>query len=67
MEANIIRSVCGKEKTVKSSWVAGSGPVLKKKDRVVLLVAHEKSARPSENDNLCKQLVEVTQQLRETQ
>ena len=39
-EANVIKRVFGKEEnTVKSSWVVGSGPVLKKKDRVVLALA----------------------------
>ena len=36
LEADVIRRVRGKDKTVKLSWVAGSGPVLKKKNRVAL-------------------------------
>ena len=39
MEADVIRSVPGKEKTVKSSWMVGFGPVLKNKDRVALALA----------------------------
>ena len=50
LEADIIRSVCGKEKTVKSSWMAGFGPVLKKKDRVALALALQFG--PSEADIL---------------
>ena len=64
--ADVIRSVRGKEKTVKSSWVAGSGPILKKKDRVAMSLAQEQSVRPSENDILREQLAEVNQQLAET-
>ena len=48
LEADVIRIVCAKDRTVKSSWVAGSGPVPKKKDRLSLLFAHEQSAGPSE-------------------
>ena len=55
LEADIIRSVRGKDKTFKSSWVVGSGPVLKKKDRVALSLAQEHSAGPSENDILWEQ------------
>ena len=39
LEADVIRGVRGKEKTVKSSSVARSGLVLKKKDRVALSVS----------------------------
>ena len=50
LEADIIRRVRGKEKTVKSSWRAGFGPVLKKKDRVALALALQFG--PSEADIL---------------
>ena len=40
LEANVIMRVREKEKIMKFSWVAGSGPVLKKKDRVMLSLAH---------------------------
>ena len=61
LEGNVIRSVRGKNKTLKSSWVAGSGPVWKKKDRVALALAQEQSGL-LENDNLLEQFAEVTQQ-----
>ena len=51
LEADIIRSVCGKDKTVKPSWVMGYGLVLKKKDCVALALAQEQSG-PSKNDIL---------------
>ena len=41
LEADVIWRVRRKEKTVKSSWVAGSGLVLKKKDRMTLALAHD--------------------------
>ena len=66
LEADVIRIVCAKDRTVKSSWVAGSGPILKKKDRVAMSLAQEQSVRPSENDILREQLAEVNQQLAET-
>ena len=50
MEADVIRSVCEKEKTVKSSWIAGLRLVLKKKNRVALALAPQ--PRPSEADVL---------------
>ena len=41
LEADVIRRVYGKEKKVKSNLVAGSRPVLKKKDRVELALAQD--------------------------
>ena len=52
LEADVIRNVREKEKTVKSNWVAGSGPVLKKKDHVALSLAEEQFAGLLENDIL---------------
>ena len=47
--------------------MAGSGPVLKKKDRVALSLSQEQSVGPSDNDILQEQLAEVTKQLKQTQ
>ena len=43
LEVDVIRSVRGKDQTMKSSWVAGYGPILKKKDRVPLSLTQEQS------------------------
>ena len=65
LEAEVIRSVRGKEKTMKSSWMAGFGPVLKKKDRVALVLAPQSGL--SEADILRDQLDEVNQWLATTE
>ena len=39
LEADVIGASAGKDKIVKSSWVAGYGSVLRKKDCVALTLA----------------------------
>ena len=65
LEAEVIRSVCRKEKIVKSSWIAGNVPVLKKKDCVALALAPQSG--PSDANILRDQLAEVNQRLATTE
>ncbi|KAK1412236.1 hypothetical protein QVD17_33317 [Tagetes erecta] len=49
LENEAIQSVCAKEKTKKSAWKIGVGPVLRKKD--FWMTSEAESSRPPSNEN----------------
>ncbi|KAK1434293.1 hypothetical protein QVD17_00029 [Tagetes erecta] len=49
LENDAIQSVCAKEKTIKSAWKVGVGPVLRKKD--FWMTSEAESSRPPSNEN----------------
>ena len=67
-EADVIRGVCKiKDKKIQSGWVAGSGPVLKKKYRIAWAMAEASWSGPFEDNILSEQLAEVNQRLADTE
>lgn len=67
IEAEAIRRVRGKEKTVKSGWIAGVGPVEKKKDLAFRAMMEGGQSGSAQADALSRELADVKLQLAESQ
>ncbi|KAK9053684.1 hypothetical protein SSX86_024758 [Deinandra increscens subsp. villosa] len=59
IEKQAIKSVCGKEKTLKSAWEFGVGPVLKKKDKLMKMVAESSKDNSTEDDEDVRKKLQV--------
>ncbi|XP_076886338.1 uncharacterized protein LOC143536171 [Bidens hawaiensis] len=57
IEKEAIKSVCGRKKTIQSAWEVGAGPVFRKKNSWMKLVAESSEQDTSENEVLKNKVI----------
>ncbi|KAL8254927.1 hypothetical protein R6Q59_033148 [Mikania micrantha] len=66
LEKEAIKSVCAKEKTTKSAWQIGVGPVLKKTDFWMTSEAQSSQPHSNETETLRNQVASLKEELKQS-